>query len=64
MITEYITQLEKEAESIERQINDVVYFMPGVLWSDAWTASSQQRERFIDLINKRLKEKSGNDDLI
>lgn len=56
--------MKQEGENIEEQINDIVYFMPGMGWNDVWGASPDQRDKLIKLISKRLKEKSGNDDLI
>jgi len=33
--------------------------MKGVSWNEAWGMSFSQRERIIKVINKRLKESSG-----
>lgn len=55
-----INQYKKEGDLIYSQVLDVCYFMKGgVTWDQAWAMSFDDRERIIIMLNKRLKEQSG-----
>lgn len=46
--------------SLREQITDICYFMRGgVSWEEGWNLSFVDREIIVRILNKRLKEQSG-----
>lgn len=60
-IRDLINDMARDSSTIESQIMDITWFVKSMTYDEAWQLSHAQREKWVTLINKRLKEESGDD---
>lgn len=60
VVSEYVGTLEKSAESLEKQITDMVVYSEGTIrFQEGYTMCYSERERVIKTLNERYEKLTG-----
>ena len=57
-ILEYLDNLKSDADKIQEEVIELMYYTPNLTWDDAWNLTFKERQKIFTVINEIRKKLS------